>query len=377
MKTKYIASASIGLIVIAGQVGAEIVGHERYAYDPAGNIIEKRIDDQVTRFDYEANSITANSHGITYLKDRAGRLIGEFCDGRCERKISYEYGDRATMVDSSKKSAKLIYNAEGHLVASDSGMTPVIFAWDGLGIVLHGDQVYSNEEHIGGGIPAISGYEVVATDVIGSSLSISNRIFESTAFGEGLEKGLFTGKPFIPELDSFLFKYRNYNPEIARWNELDPSGFPDGQNNALYVNNDPCSKLDPSGLAEAEYLKGKFTITPTGDGAQPAFELPYKFLTTFSYTLVPTKTTGTEGWDNAPTSGDYNNDRTYEVDGKPIVSNFTAGNPDNIEYKYKYTQNQWDAQFTLKLILRTNANNVITQTPAMTQVEDDTEWYEK
>ncbi|TAG09559.1 MAG: hypothetical protein EAZ42_06315, partial [Verrucomicrobia bacterium] len=34
---------------------------------------------------------------------------------------------------------------------------------------------------------------------------------------------------------SYAFKYRNYNPEIARWTSEDPSGFPDGANGSAYA----------------------------------------------------------------------------------------------------------------------------------------------
>jgi len=56
----------------------------------------------------------------------------------------------------------------------------------------------------------------------------------------------FTGKPYVDGL-GYVFKYRNYNPELCRWQSADPSGFPDGANNQIYA---PCptSGLDPTGL---------------------------------------------------------------------------------------------------------------------------------
>ena len=56
----------------------------------------------------------------------------------------------------------------------------------------------------------------------------------------------FTGKPYVDGL-GYVFKYRNYNPELCRWQSADPSGFPDGANNQAYA---PCptSGLDPTGL---------------------------------------------------------------------------------------------------------------------------------
>ena len=63
------------------------------------------------------------------------------------------------------------------------------------------------------------------------------------------EESLFyTGKPYLASSGGYAFKYRSYNPKIARWTSEDPSGFPDGSNNQIYSRN-PLSGIDPNGLA--------------------------------------------------------------------------------------------------------------------------------
>jgi RHS repeat-associated protein len=57
----------------------------------------------------------------------------------------------------------------------------------------------------------------------------------------------YTGKPYDADAGGYIFKYRTYNPEMARWTTADPSGFPDGANNLSYVA-EPSSQLDPTGL---------------------------------------------------------------------------------------------------------------------------------
>ncbi|MCK9588011.1 MAG: hypothetical protein M0Q93_01450, partial [Terrimicrobiaceae bacterium] len=47
----------------------------------------------------------------------------------------------------------------------------------------------------------------------------------------------YTGKPYESDTGSYTFKYRNYDPELNRWTTMDPSGFPDGANNHIYVKN--------------------------------------------------------------------------------------------------------------------------------------------
>ena len=74
--------------------------------------------------------------------------------------------------------------------------------------------------------------------------------------------GFYTGKPYLAESGSYSFKYREYNPETARWTTVDPSGFPDGANNRLYAAV-PTSQFDSNGFwitAVYSITKQTFTI---------------------------------------------------------------------------------------------------------------------
>jgi len=62
------------------------------------------------------------------------------------------------------------------------------------------------------------------------------------------ESTFYTGKPYLASSSSYAFKYRAYNPEMARWTSEDPSGFPDGANNKFYVNNMSINCIDLVGL---------------------------------------------------------------------------------------------------------------------------------
>jgi len=59
---------------------------------------------------------------------------------------------------------------------------------------------------------------------------------------------LYTGKISDADSGGYLFKYRNYNPELNRWTSVDPSGFPDWANNIVYVKNSPIFAIDYMGL---------------------------------------------------------------------------------------------------------------------------------
>ncbi len=63
------------------------------------------------------------------------------------------------------------------------------------------------------------------------------------------EAPFYTGKPYLASAGGYAFKYRSYNPEVARWTSEDPSGFPDGANGNIYGINSPTLGCDPDGLA--------------------------------------------------------------------------------------------------------------------------------
>ena len=67
-------------------------------------------------------------------------------------------------------------------------------------------------------------------------------------FGGSTNDLLFSTKErdFSTGLDYFGFRY--YDPVLGKFTTRDPSGYPDGPNNYLYVNNNPINWIDPMGL---------------------------------------------------------------------------------------------------------------------------------
>lgn len=61
---------------------------------------------------------------------------------------------------------------------------------------------------------------------------------EADAFGSplagGANAGRFTGKPYDEHLGAYVFPFRNYRANEARWMSADPSGFPDGVSSISY-----------------------------------------------------------------------------------------------------------------------------------------------
>jgi RHS repeat-associated protein len=151
------------------------------------------------------------------------------------------------------------------------------------------NQTFANEEHVVGGVPTIAGNEVIVSDYLGSTLNLGENGIESTAFGEGLETGFFTGKPFFEELESFVFKHRNYISNKAKWSTMDPSGFPDGSNSLAYVP-DPLKQVDPLGTRAAQlyYLGDPVYLHFSSDNQVTLSGIVY----TINYTGLFTMATG-------------------------------------------------------------------------------------
>jgi RHS repeat-associated protein len=82
----------------------------------------------------------------------------------------------------------------------------------------------------------------------------------------------YTGKPYDTDLGAYAFNYRNYDPELKRWTTMDPSGFPDGVNNSLYVSNSPLGVYDTDGLMSVS-ISG-VTIDLKESGVKVTVDIP-------------------------------------------------------------------------------------------------------
>ena len=76
-------------------------------------------------------------------------------------------------------------------------------------------------------------------------------------FGGSQNDLLFSTKErdFSTGLDYFGFRY--YDAVLGKFITRDPSGYPDGSNNYLYVKNNPINAIDPLGLSMWSWVKSK------------------------------------------------------------------------------------------------------------------------
>ena len=252
-KHHWVALATI-TVTLAGYASA--ASGEKYTYDASGNIVEKSIDGQVTKMTYDSSNRLTERQATDQSKettayDAAGRPIAiKDGTGQASRSMSYCYGDKVLETKNHGTSTGFFYNAEGQLVGKKSDSGVATYTWDGNVLAANGGETFTNEAHPTGGIPVMAGErDIVVSDFLGNTLSNGGQQYSSTAYGEGLELARFTGKAFVKELDRYVFHHRLYSADTSRWTVADPSGFPDGRNNFLYVKGDPLREYDPLGLA--------------------------------------------------------------------------------------------------------------------------------
>ncbi|MDX2227248.1 MAG: RHS repeat-associated core domain-containing protein [Verrucomicrobiae bacterium] len=128
----------------------------------------------------------------------------------------------------------------------------MLYLWDGLALLQKGNERYAVEPHASGGTP------------FSAENSDKSRAGRQPRTGNHASNVFLTGKHYDADLEAYNFLFRNYQPGTSRWTAADPSGFPDGANNWVYVNNGVMRKMDPLGLAIT--VTGTASIAP-GPGA--------------------------------------------------------------------------------------------------------------
>lgn len=255
-----------------------------------GNILEKRVGDKVYTYKYDtANQLASmeSTEGLReYVYDMAGRLIEEKLNGKTDVKYNYGYLDKVTEVNRRGNITKFVYDGVGMLASKISSDVKVEnWMWDGLALVRRGKDIHVNEPHISGGVPIVSrtpnGTQFHESDFLGTTLwSIDTKgnvvsFQNDTIFGDGTIKtnrcARFTGKPYDEDLQAFVFPCRNYDASTARWQSVDPAGYPDGANQHFYAAI-PTLGIDPLGcgvLIEYWSISKVFNYVDMGNSALP------------------------------------------------------------------------------------------------------------
>jgi RHS repeat-associated protein len=103
------------------------------------------------------------------------------------------------------------------------------------------------------------------------------------------DQSFYTGKPYLPATGSYAFKYRSYQPELARWTSEDPSGFPDGANANIYAPT-PTSEFDWMGLQSVNVFGQSFDFGSFTDTLSSLVQNPKSLSMTVPVTTVTNST---------------------------------------------------------------------------------------
>ena len=202
---------------------------------------------------------------FTYRElEQQGRLVREG-----NRTYRYGYLDKVLGVTEGERKYTYAYHVDGQLARADYGNGHAEeFLWDGLALVKRGDERLINEPHAGGGTPVLSSSGTAYfNDILGTTVGEKERgagtrrpgrrrsatATRRTSPGSPPSRGL--GRAFL---------YRNYRPDLAKWQTADPLGYPDGWNQLAYGPNSPLSGVDFLGASwgNVEMVAYYFRYTP-------------------------------------------------------------------------------------------------------------------
>jgi RHS repeat-associated protein len=244
---------------------------EHYEYDPDGRRIRQQRDGgavQTLAYD-DADRLTSVG-GVTYGYTPDGALASRGDD-------TFNYGFDGTLVGATVGGATVayVYDAEGRRIArtDSAGTTQYLYGsisspWR-VSAVRGADGVltsllYDEFGHLASLTRAGETY-YVATDQVGSPRVVTDdsgavvKSVDYDAFGRvtsdsdpsfALPLG-FAGGLTDAVTGLVRFGLRDYDPASGRWTTRDPAGMSSGQADPYaYVDQDPASHVDPTGLAE-------------------------------------------------------------------------------------------------------------------------------
>ncbi len=278
--------------------GGTTAAPESYSYDPEGNRTTSHLSTgHATDI---ANRLTEDD-AFCYAYDANGNLTSKTAKvaGACTGGVTtytYDAQDQLTRIDFPDLTfAAYRYDGLGRRIEKDVNGNTIRYVYDGSDILLeydgsnallarytHGPDI-DDPLMLERDLDSSGTFELTETffyqiDGLGSiteltdSTGVVARTLVTDAYGRitqdtgGVAQPfIYTGREFDAESGLYFYRARYYDPATGRFLSEDPIGFAGGDENLYrYVENNPISFVDLSGLAKAKPPKGIDPKNPLG-----------------------------------------------------------------------------------------------------------------
>jgi RHS repeat-associated protein len=236
-----------------------------YAYDPVGNRMTRTRNGTPTSYAYDRADRITGAGGVSYTVNAAGNLTARGGDA-----FGYDQANRLTSATVGGVSSQDAYDGDGKRASQTVGAATTRYVYDvnaGLPMLLDdGARKYvwglglAYATDMGGAVQAVH-----HTDGLGSARALTNSAGAVTDTYQTDEFGMptvttggsvqpfgYTGEQLDGETGLVYLRARMYDPAIGRFVQRDPYagriGSPQSLHRYTYVQNNPVSATDPSGL---------------------------------------------------------------------------------------------------------------------------------